>query len=85
MLQLALLEGDESCFLSIFLCSGEQCLGFCLKLESAVRTDSLLVSTKTPEDGDLQQVGLNWVIFYIQNRIINKLNTSGLRSLSCAV
>lgn len=38
MLQLALLGGRGELSPKYFLCSGEQCLDFCLKLGSAVRT-----------------------------------------------
>ena len=94
MLQLALLGGDESCFLSILLCLGEQCLDFCLKLASAVRTASqpslfYQNSRRWRPAAFLQvQIELHWlgcILDSEQNSKQINLNTSGIYSLSRAV
>lgn len=72
MLQLALLGRDESSFQNIFLCSGKECLDFCLKLANAVRARQFsLFSTKTPGDGDLQHFDkckLDFIGLYVRFR-----------------
>lgn len=94
MLQLALLGGDESCFLSIFLSFGEQCLDFCSKLASAVRTARTASQPSLCHQNSRRwrpaaflqvQTELHWVGCILDSEQNSKqinLNTSGIYSLS---
>lgn len=80
-------------FLKYFLCSAEQCLDFCMKLVSAVRTDRQ-PSLFPPKLWKIETCSIptsaNWTSLDYSldseqnNKQIN-LNTSEIYSLSCAV